>query len=230
MLPLITDGNGRWQRKGLPRTAGHQAGLKRVRQITEESAQLGIKILTLYASHGKLATTGGRSQFSDGPLPDSGERDRATAQQRVRINFIGLPDRLAPRLLKLMAECAAKTRENDRITLNLAINYGGRLEIINAVQKLVGKRPARDQPGRGTPELFGEYLYRGTTRSGHEIIRTSGNSGSCNFLLWQGTYANYSSLSRHYGFLILTGRNCTNCSLSKRRSRRFGGLEEGGGT
>ncbi|NLW56729.1 MAG: isoprenyl transferase [Firmicutes bacterium] len=232
-VAIIMDGNGRWaQSKGLPRTAGHQAGLKRVSQITEECAHLGIKYLTLYA----FSTENWQRPAEEvNFLMDlfyqtlKNETD-LLCTKGVKIKFIGLPNRLDPKLLALMEECAAKTKDNDRITLNLAINYGGRLEIIKAVRELLQEAAERTlRPEEVTPELFAGYLFTAGQPDPDLIIRTSGEQRISNFLLWQSAYAelfftktlwpDFDRLEFHQVLLEY-----------KRRSRRFGGLEEGGGT
>jgi len=232
-VAIIMDGNGRWaQKKGLPRTAGHQAGLKRVRQITEECAHLGIKYLTLYAfSTENWQRPAEEVNFLMDLFYQTLKSEIEQPYSKgVKIQFIGFPDRLDPKLLELMKECAAKTKGNDRITLNLAINYGGRMEIVNAVRKLLQEAAGHGlRPEAVTPELFGEYLFTAGQPDPDMIIRTSGEQRISNFLLWQGAYAElfftktlwpdfdraeFHQLLREY----------------KRRSRRFGGLEEGGGT
>lgn len=232
-VAIIMDGNGRWaQRKGLLRTAGHQAGLKRVREITEECGNLGIKFLTLYAfSTENWQRSAQEVNFLMTLFYQTLKKETNELHAKgVRIRFIGVPNRLDAKLLALMQESTEKTVDNDRITLNLAINYGGRLEIVKAVRELL--KDAGEQgltPEDVTLDLFSNYLFTAGQPDPDLIIRTSGEQRISNFLLWQGAYAeliftntlwpDFDSLELRKALLEY-----------KKRSRRFGGAEERGRT
>ncbi|MFQ5811794.1 MAG: isoprenyl transferase [Anaerolineae bacterium] len=190
-LAIIMDGNGRWARsRGLPRLAGHRAGTENIRRILEACVEHGIKILTLYAFS---TENWGRpnaevrgimrilEQTIDRELPE-------LHQNGVQLRHIGRLEGIAEKLRQKVHEAIELTKDNDRIILNVAFNYGGRTEIVDAVRRIVESGVA---PDRLDEELFGQYLYTVGLPDPDLIIRTAGELRMSNFLIWQGAYAEY---------------------------------------
>lgn len=194
------DGNGRWAvERGRPRTFGHHRGAERVREIVRAAPDLGIEVMTLYA----FSTENWRR-------PDYEVRVLMGLFRRyivrevdeldgmgVRVRFIGERSRLPNDLQRLMDQMEARTAENAALTLQLAISYGARTEITDAVTNLV--RAAAE--GRLDPDMVDEdvisgALYTAGAPDPDLVIRTSGEMRVSNFLLWQAAYAEYSFLEK----------------------------------
>lgn len=226
-VAIIMDGNGRWARKqNLPRTAGHEAGLKNARIITQECARLGIKYLTLYAfSTENWKRPKQEVSFLMNLFYQSLQQVTTELHgEEVRIRFLGHPHGLPSKLTALIKEVEAQTAGNQRLTLNLAINYGGRNELIQAVRRVV--KDAQEQgldPEAITEERFANYLYTAGLPDPDLLIRTSGEQRISNFLLWQTAYTELyftSILWPDFGPAEL----CAALMAYKKRSRRFGGI------
>jgi undecaprenyl diphosphate synthase len=230
-IALIMDGNGRWARKrDLPRTYGHEAGLKKVREIAEECGRLGIPYLTLYA----FSTENWRRPKAEVTflmnLFYESLKDVTTTlrDQEVRIKFLGIPHGLPSKLLTLVKEVQAETAANRRLTLNLAINYGGRNEILHATKELI-KAAIREEidPESLTENKFASYLFTAGQPDPDLLIRTSGEQRISNFLLWQTAYAELyftDTLWPDFGPAQLRAALVD----YMKRSRRFGGIRKGG--
>ena len=217
---IIMDGNGRWAtRRGLPRIAGHRAGADRVREIVEACPDLGITHLTLFAfstENWKRSVEEVAGLMTLFRRYIQSETDRLVTEG-VRVRFIGGRDRLNPRLVRLMQGLEAATHHNDRLHLTVAINYGGRDELMRAVARLVaeGITPdeqaiagALDTAGLPDPDL---------------VIRTSGEQRVSNFLLWQAAYAEYAFPDTLWP--DFTAREFADILASvSRRERRFGAV------
>jgi undecaprenyl diphosphate synthase len=192
-IAIIMDGNGRWAgKRGLPRLAGHRAGTENIRQIIEGCVELGVEILTLYAF-----STENWSRPTDevsGLMSILAEViDRETDELHangVRLCHIGDLDALDPMLQERVLYAVNLTRFNTRLTVNVALNYGGRAEIVEAARRLLrdGVRPEELDETQ-----FASYLYTGGMRDPDLIIRTAGEMRLSNFLLWQAAYAEYYS-------------------------------------
>ena len=230
-VAIIMDGNGRWaQKSGLPRSAGHQAGLKRVRELTEECGRLGVKVLTLYAfstenwKRPQQEVTFLMNLFYQTLQNETNELHK----KGVKVHFIGLSAGLDPKLIRLINETEKRTANNSQVTLNLAINYGGRVEIINAIRQLVKEvEEKRLKIEDITEDCFTNYLFTSGQPDPDLIIRTSGEQRISNFLLWQGAYAELfftNTLWPDFGPLEFREALLE----YKKRSRRFGGVKEGG--
>jgi undecaprenyl diphosphate synthase len=231
-IAIIMDGNGRWaQRQSLPRTAGHQAGLKKVREITEECGRLGIKVLTLFAfSTENWKRPAQEVSFLMNLFYQTLKNETEELDKKgVKLRFIGFPERLTPKLLSLMKKAEEETVNNSGITLNLAINYGGRAEIISAIREMIREAEQKGlNPEVVTGSLLEDYLLTSGQPDPDLIIRTSGEQRISNFLLWQGAYAELyftETLWPDFGppelnKAIIEYQN---------RSRRFGGIKQGGG-
>jgi undecaprenyl diphosphate synthase len=183
-VAIITDGNGRWaQQRGLPVIEGHRAGADVVRERLRDSVELGIKELTVY-SFSTENWTRPREEV-DGLMAMFAERiDRETPElnaEGVRMRFIGRRDRISEKLTARMDWAEAETAANDRITLFVAFNYGGRAEILDAAVAY----------GGGGEEEFQRHLYAPEMHDPDLLIRTSGEQRISNYLLWQCAYSEF---------------------------------------
>ena len=190
-LAIIMDGNGRWARsRGLPRLAGHKAGVENLRRILRACSEFGIKILTLYAFS---TENWGRPEPEVRGLMNiletviDHELDELDANG-VQIRHLGNPDGFTPMLGRKVHEAIERTRNNDRLILNVAFNYGGREEILHAVRRIVADGVAAEEID---DVLFSHYLYTAGAPDPDLIVRTSGELRVSNFLIWQGAYAEY---------------------------------------
>ncbi|MBM4464104.1 MAG: isoprenyl transferase [Chloroflexi bacterium] len=190
-LAIIMDGNGRWaQSRGLPRLAGHRAGTENIRRILKSCVEHDIKILTLYAFS---TENWGRpsaevrgimrilEQTIDRELPE-------LHRNGVQLRHIGRLEGISEKLKQKVRQAIELTKHNDRIILNVAFNYGGRTEILDAVRRIVENGVDPDRLDGG---LFSQYLYTAGLPDPDLIIRTAGELRISNFLIWQGAYAEY---------------------------------------
>jgi len=181
-VAIITDGNGRWaQRRGLPVAAGHAAGADTVKARLRDAVDLGVRELTVYSfstenwSRSPEEVGALMEMFSERILGETPElRDEG-----VRMRFIGRRERVADALLEQMQWAEQETAANERITLFVAFNYGGRAEIVDAAERYKG----------GGEEAFRRLLYAPDMHDPDLIIRTSGEQRMSNYLLWQGAYS-----------------------------------------
>jgi undecaprenyl diphosphate synthase len=190
-LAIIMDGNGRWAKeRGMPRLAGHRAGVENLRRVLRACGEFGIKILTIYAFS---TENWGRPESEVRGLMNilesviDRELDELDAKG-VQLRHLGRIEGLSPLLQRKVRQAIERTRNNDRLTLNVAFNYGGREEIIHAIQRIV----ADGIPADDIDEvLFSHYLYTAGAPDPDLIVRTSGELRVSNFLIWQGAYAEY---------------------------------------
>jgi undecaprenyl diphosphate synthase len=181
-VAIITDGNGRWaQQRGLPVLAGHQAGADTVKARLRDAVDLGIEELTVYSFStenwnrspeevgGLMRMFGQRIDDETPELHDEG----------VRMRFIGTRDGVSPELVEKMDWAEALTAGNERITLFVAFNYGGRREILDAAVRYDG----------GGEAAFAQLLYAPEMHDPDLVIRTSGEERLSNYLLWQSAYS-----------------------------------------
>jgi undecaprenyl diphosphate synthase len=183
-VAIITDGNGRWaEQRGLPVLAGHQAGADVVKARLRDAVELGIEELTVY-SFSTENWTRPRSEV-DGLMAMFAERiDRETPEldeEGVRMRFIGRREGLDRELVKRMDWAEERTAGNERITLFVAFNYGGRAEIVDAARTFKGE----------TEEEFRRHLYAPDMHDPDLLIRTSGELRISNYLIWQLAYAEF---------------------------------------
>lgn len=228
-VAVIMDGNGRWaQKKGMPRTYGHSAGVEALRKIVTAASDIGLKVLTAYA----FSTENWKrpaeevdflmklfSDFLDSEINE-------LHKKKVQIRFIGKLDDLAPALQHKMEKAQDRTRHNPGLILNLAVNYGGRAELVRAVQIIA----ENVQAGNCTPadideSLVKKYLYTADLPDPDLLIRPGGDCRISNFLLWQLAYTE----------IWLTGMNWPDFGPEEfmqalqdyqQRERRFGGLRK----
>lgn len=222
-VAIIMDGNGRWAtQKGWPRLVGHRRGAERVKHIVEASPDLGVTHLTLYAfstENWKRSTEEviGLMTIFSAYIRSEAKR---LSMEGVRLRFIGDRSRLDRKLQRLMSWVEARTADNDRLHLTVAINYGGRNELLRATQKLVAEgKPAESV----TEEDIARALDTHDLPDPDLVIRTSGETRISNFLLWQSAYSEYE-------FTPILWPDFTPEELAKildkfgARERRFGGV------
>lgn len=194
-LAIIMDGNGRWAtNRGWARLVGHRKGAERVREIVKVAPDLGITWLTLYAfstENWKRSTEEVLGLMAIFARYIEREADRL-AKAGVRMRFIGDRSRLDPKLQRMMAGIEARTAGLDRLNLTVAINYGGRDEILRAVRK-IAEAAAQGilDPRHVTEAAFAERLDTGGLPDPDLVIRTSGETRTSNFLPWQAAYSEY---------------------------------------
>lgn len=187
-IGIIMDGNGRWAKKrALPRSAGHKAGAEVFRTISKECGRLGIEYVTFYAfstenwKRPKEEVNALMSLFKDYLLEAKAD---VTQSGNIRLKFIGEREGLSDSLLQLMDEAEDETAQHTGTTVYLAINYGGRQEIVSAVNKLISQ--GKDKI---TEDDISSQVY--TTPECDLIIRPSGEQRLSNFLLWQAAYSEF---------------------------------------
>lgn len=190
-VAIIMDGNGRWAKaRGLPRAEGHRQGTENLRRILRACVDFGVEILTIYAfstENWKRPRAEVRVLMSILEMVIDRELNELN-ENGVQIRHIGQLEGIAPALQKKIRHACEFTKENSRLILNVAFNYGGRDEIIHAVQRIICDGiPAHEV----TEDLISQYMYTSPLPDPDFIIRTSGELRSSNFLVWQGTYSEY---------------------------------------
>jgi len=192
-IAIVMDGNGRWARKrGLPRVEGHRRGGQAARKIIEESARLGLGQLTLYTfSSENWRRPADEVRFLMEQLRRQLSKERSTVlENNVRFMVIGRRDRIPPDTLAEMDRLTADSAANTGLVLCMAINYGGRQEITDAVRALARRaREDRLEPDAITEETVAGALYTAGMADPDLVIRTAGEMRLSNFLLWQISYA-----------------------------------------
>ncbi|MBI4725637.1 isoprenyl transferase [candidate division TA06 bacterium] len=194
-LAVIMDGNGRWAKKrGLPRLAGHRAGMKSVKTIVNASGEIGIKYLTLYAFsvenwlRSKPEVSGLMKILREYLIKEVDELDA----KGVKIIATGRTADLEDNARRILEESITRTKDNKGLALNLALSYGGRAEMVDAFKKMSHDLFAHKiQADRIDEKLIQQYLYHPEVPDPDLIIRTSGESRLSNFLIWQAAYAEY---------------------------------------
>jgi undecaprenyl diphosphate synthase len=224
-VAMIMDGNGRWAlRRGLPRMAGHKAGTENLRRVIRSTVEFGIKYLTIYAF--STENWGRPPEEVRGLLnilEDVIDRElEELNQEGVQLRHLGRLEKLAPALQVKVLEAVELTKNNDRLILNIAWNYGGRDEIVQAIQRIM-----KDgiQPDQVTDELVGQYLYTAGVPDPDLIIRTSGELRVSNFLIWQAAYSEWYITPTYWpDFDKEEYRRAL--EIYGQRDRRYGGVSE----
>jgi undecaprenyl diphosphate synthase len=190
-VAMIMDGNGRWAlSRGLPRLAGHKAGTENLRRVIRSTVEFGIKYLTIYAF--STENWGRPPEEVRGLmyiLEDVIDRElNELHKEGVQLRHIGRLEMLAPQLQEKVLDAIDVTKNNDRLILNIAFNYGGRDEIVQAIQRMMKDGVP---PEKVTDELVNQYLYTKGVPDPDLIIRTSGELRVSNFLIWQAAYSEW---------------------------------------
>lgn len=190
-IGIIMDGNGRWaQSRGLPRMAGHRAGTENLRRVIEACIEFGVQYLTIYAF--STENWGRPSEEIQGLMKlfenvlDNELQE--LSDQGVQLRHIGRLDRLKPAFRQKVVDAIENTRNNHRLVLSVAFNYGGRDEIVCAIQAMLRDGVKAEDV---TDALVSRYLFTAGTPDPDLIIRTSGEQRSSNFLIWQGAYSEW---------------------------------------
>ena len=222
-IAIIMDGNGRWaQQRGLPRHEGHRAGAKTVRTVTETCAALGIKQLTLYClSSENWKRPKEELDFLMVLLRNYviGERD-TMMNNNVRLAVIGRRNGIPDDVLSEVDRSIEMTAKNSGLCLCLAINYGARAEIVDAVKEIVRKGIAPEEIGE---DCVSNHLYTVGMADPDLLIRTAGEYRLSNYLLWQLSYAEFWITEELWPDFGADHLKLALGDFSKRR-RRFGGL------
>ncbi len=220
-VAVIMDGNGRWAaRRGLPRLAGHRAGTENLRRVIRACVEFGVKYLTLYAF--STENWGRPKEEVEGLmhiLEDVIDRELAELNQEgVQLRHIGHLDALTPMLREKVRKAIEMTRNNDRLVLSLAFNYGGRDEIVCAIREIIDEGIPSEEV---TPEVVSQHMFTAGVPDPDLIIRTSGEMRISNFLIWQGAYAEWYVTPAYWPDF---GREQLYQSLLEysRRERRYG--------
>ena len=224
-VAIIMDGNRRWAREhGVSGQAGHRAGVENIRRAIETFARYQVPVLTLFAFSTENWVRPKREvnalirligHFIDREL-------KALNEKGVRLRHLGRLDPLSPSLRRRVEEAMELTKDNDRITVNVAFNYGGRKEIVEAVRRIVEDGVPAE---RIDEELFSSYLDTADLPDPDLVIRTAGEMRLSNFLLWQSAYAEYYSTPVYWPDFD-TGEIERALVAYSERQRRFGGREE----
>jgi undecaprenyl diphosphate synthase len=214
-IAIITDGNGRWARAhGLPVSEGHDAGADNVKARLRDAAELGVEEMTVYSfstenwSRPPEEVQGLMEMFAKRISSETPELHK----EGVRMRFIGRREGIGPELQRHMSVAEALTEANERITLFVAFNYGGRAEILDAARAFQG----------GGEEEFRKHLYAPEMHDPDIIIRTSGERRLSNYLLWQSAYSELVFRDELWPDFSREALEQSLAEFSERR-RRFGG-------
>ncbi len=223
-VAIIMDGNGRWARKrGLPRLAGHRAGVENIRRVLEAGVKFGVQVMTVYAFS---TENWGRPEDEVQGLLEIfeetiGREVPELHKNGVRLRHLGTLDGIRPEMQSAVRQAIELTKNNTRITLNVAFNYGGRAEILDAIRRMILDHV---KPEQVDETLFASYLYTAGLPDPDLIIRTAGEMRLSNFLIWQSAYAEYYATSTLWP--DFDEQELYNALLAfSQRQRRFGKLE-----
>ena len=190
---IIMDGNGRWaQQRGLPRMAGHQEGMHTVKRTVKDCAEIGVKILTLYTfSTENWCRPKAEVDFLMGLAEEYTKQELPDLQRNgIRLQLMGSREGLPTSLLGILDQAALQTKANSRLILNLALNYGGRAEIVGAMKAIISDHQQGNLDVSQIDEAaFSHYLYLPLMPDVDLIFRTGGEWRLSNFLLWRAANA-----------------------------------------
>lgn len=227
-VAIIMDGNGRWaKRRKMPRSYGHRAGADTLKKIVAAAGELGVQVLTVYA----FSTENWKRPDEEVSYIMKLMKEYLSKnllelnEHNVRLHFIGDLSRLSPDLRQAFADAEARMADNTGLLLNVAVNYGGRLELTQAMQKLAADvKEGRLSPSDITEDTVGAYLYTAPENNVDLLIRPGADKRVSNFLLWQIAYA-------EFWYTDLCWPEFTKETLIEaifafqHRERRFGGLK-----
>ncbi|MBI3323407.1 MAG: isoprenyl transferase [Candidatus Omnitrophica bacterium] len=192
-VAIIMDGNGRWARaRGLPRVMGHRAGIKSVRAVVEAAREVGVQVVTLYAfSMENWKRPAAEVSTLMRLLNEYLRREMENLMRNgIRLNVLGDLEGLPGAVRRHLARVMETTRGNSRMLLNLALNYGGRAEILHAAKEVAAQvRAGKLRLSSLDEQAFSRFLYTDGMPDPDLLIRTSGEQRISNFLLWQISYA-----------------------------------------
>ena len=226
-IGIIMDGNGRWAKKrGLPRSAGHRMGAKTLEQITRDAGHLGVRYLTVYA----FSTENWKrpadevealmkllSEYLD-------DYKRLIGDEDIRVRIIGSYEGLDEEIIAKIKNIEEQTKNNSAITLNIALNYGGRDELVFAARKIAEQvKNGSLVPEDITEKLISENIYTNYMPDPDFIIRPSGEYRLSNFLLWQSAYSEFWYSDILWPDFTRDDLITAICDYQK-RNRRFGGV------
>ncbi|MGH2662744.1 MAG: polyprenyl diphosphate synthase [Actinomycetota bacterium] len=229
-VAIVMDGNGRWAAdRGLPRTKGHEAGERALYDVVEGGLEIGLPYLTVYAfstENWDRPATEVRFLMNFNRTLIRKRRDELR-DRGVRIRFLGRRGWKLPRsVLREMEDAERMTSGNRTMTLTVALNYGGRAEIVDAVRSLLEEQAAAKRRGRITERSIAGRLYDPSLPDPDLLIRTSGEMRTSNFLLWQAAYAElwftpvlWPDFNREHLYEAIRD--------FQKRERRYGALGEG---
>jgi undecaprenyl diphosphate synthase len=224
-IAIVMDGNGRWAKsRGLPRLAGHRAGTENIREIIRACVEFGVKILTIYAfstenwNRPDAEVSGLMNIFDDVFDRELAQLDKEGAQLR----HLGQLENIRTSLREKVLSGIEKTKNNDRLILNVAFNYGGRDEIVSAIKQIIEEGYSSEEISE---ELVSRYLYTKDISDPDLVIRTSGEHRVSNFLIWQSAYSEWAFPEDYWPDF---GREELLKAIQDygHRERRFGGLAE----
>jgi len=224
-VAIIMDGNGRWAlSRGKPRLAGHRAGTENLRRVIRASVEFGVKYLTIYAfstenwGRPPAEVKGLMHIFED--VIDR-ELDELH-EEGVQLRLIGRLEKLAPKLRQKVLDAIELTKENDKLILNIAFNYGGRDEIVYALQNMLRDGISAEEVSM---ELISQYLFTAGIPDPDLVIRTSGELRTSNFLIWQSAYSEW-YITPTFWPDFDKEEYAKALAIYAQRDRRFGGVSE----
>ena len=224
-VAIIMDGNGRWAlQRGLPRLAGHRAGTENLRRIITACVEFGVKYLTIYAF--STENWGRPKEEIQGLmriLEDVIDRElEELNREGVQLRHIGRLERLDPKIQEKVLHAIELTRDNERLVMNVAFNYGGRDEIVCAIQRMLKDGVKPDQVN---VDLVNHYLFTAGVPDPDLIIRTSGELRISNFMIWQAAYSEWYVTPTYWpDFNKEELRKAL--EIFGQRDRRYGGLSQ----
>lgn len=220
------DGNGRWAKKrGLSRSIGHKQGAKTFEKIADHAKSIGIKTLTVYAfstENWKRPADEVNSilNLMNSYMDEILKKDN----EGIKIKFVGSQKGLTPQILEKMERTQKATENSEKITVNIAFNYGGREEILNAVKNIANDvKTGALQSEQIDEDLFGKYLYTAHSPDPELIIRPSGENRLSNFLLWQCAYSEFITTNKLWPDFTPEDFDSAIAEFAV-RNRRFGGV------
>jgi undecaprenyl diphosphate synthase len=222
-IAIIMDGNGRWAKsRGMPRLAGHRAGVENLRRVIEGCVEFGVPILTIYAfSTENWERPQDEIKGLMAILEEVIDRELNELHRNgVRLQHIGRLEGLSPFLQKKVRQAMELTRDNEKLILNIAFNYGGRDELVRAFRRIIRDGVAAESVDEA---VVGTYLYTAGVPDPDLVIRTSGEQRGSNFLIWQSAYSEW-----YFPKVLWPDFDKTELRKAiweySRRDRRFGGL------
>lgn len=220
-VAIIMDGNGRWaSSRGLPRSEGHRAGYENLRRVVAAASKSGVAYLTLFAF--STENWDRPNEEVTGILALAAEVIRIETEDLhsngIRIKHVGRLDRLPQELQDQIGEAVELTRDNKGMTLGIAFDYGGRYDVVQAIQRIIEDGVAKEDV---TEEMVSNYLFTSSVPDPDLVIRTGGEFRISNFLLWQSAYAEFYSSEVYWP--DFDGKQLQKAfEVYTRRERRFG--------